>query len=522
MARDQYTLLVFSLLIIGLFITPLLAKPSDFLNSQVPATGPVKSVDESGNAPARVISGEKVSKKVRGGQGLYFSLKHRDSPGSPFRQRYRSRHDYLQTALQRDDLRAQTFVTHIKDKTPRFATGTLANKLAADVAERVQCARDPLHPSTLVECETGPMRPPAGAGEYYSEFYIGTPPQLVLAMVDLGSDLVWIPEYSCRFCPKLTSIIKSYFFPTSSSSFTPLPSLSDSCRKIEGTHVEDDTTSCMVHVGSAEGYWGAPEFALESVRLNGSARHRRHAIKKLLIGVSGVQVPTGGVLGLGQGKMSFASQLGKFYLPASRNKFSYCLADTDEPTGSSLIFGGYQPDTDLLFTPLNKHPHVETFYYVNLVGVAVNGVKLPISSDIRGLNEAGEGGAIIDPGTSFSKFPQPVFELIVAAFKSFTKLPMTSVPGFALCYNISNIAALPFPTVSLIFEGQVEMKLPVENSLVVGNEQGDAMCLAMVPGAPGAPSIIGGTQQQNFYMVFDRERSRLGFAPRLCASSSSS
>ncbi|MCL0149180.1 hypothetical protein M2T53_28765, partial [Klebsiella pneumoniae] len=81
-----------------------------------------------------------------------------------------------------------------------------------------------------------------------------------------------------------------------------------------------------------------------------------------------------GLLGLGRGALSFASQLRAVYGHA----FSYCLVDHGSSVGSKIVFG----DDDALL----GHPRLnytacapsaaaaaDTFYYVQLKGVLVGG-----------------------------------------------------------------------------------------------------------------------------------------------------
>lgn len=450
--------------------------------------------------------------------GLYFSLKRRDSPDSPFRQRHRSRMDQLQVVLHRDNARAKSFQEHIITRQPRRATGMSTEKDSSDAApcHRSDSPADPTVPENL---EQGSLLAPENAGEYYTELYAGTPRQLIVAMVDLGSDVFWMGKPLSRLRNrKYTDPVKSFFYPSSSVSFTLIPSGSENCLALKGIHVSGQREDCRLLVGTKEQYYGALEFAYEDIRLNKTAEYKSGVIKQLLISVSQVPRSTAGVLGLGRGDSSFATQVVKRHTHFF-NRISYRLADTDEPAGSSLVFSSGEGGPHLEFTPLLKHPLVETFYFVNLVAVAVNGAKLPISSKVLKMNSEGNGGAILDMSTRFTRFPKSAFDHLVKALKALIRLPTMVVPRFQLCYSTVNTGTLIIPTVTLIFENGVRMRLPMENTFVSVTEQGDVMCLAMVPGNPGTATVIGSAQQQNFLIVIDREASRLGFAPLQCASS---
>lgn len=445
---------------------------------------------------------------LRGGELYYFSLKHRDNPHSPFLQRYKSRHELLHTLLQRDEERVESFVEHMVQRRPRQATGAVTEKgfVAVD-------AGSPPDPRLHVR-EVGALVPPSGAGEYYTEFYVGTPPQVQVAMVDLASDVVWMGEPSTRPRKRRTigDAVYSHFYPSSSSSFTPIPATAEACVRVKGDHVCGDAKVCRVLVATD----GAMEFAYEDIRLNRTEPFKGSLMREIMISVSKVQTARCGVLGLGRGSTSLATQM------ANRNaafRLAYCLADTDEPLGSALVFGpGEGVDSTLDFTPLVHHPHVDTFYFVNLIGVTVNGVKLPIPSNVFQITSKGDGGTIIDMSTRFSRLPKIAFDHVVKAMQELIHLPTTEVPGFHLCYSMANSDILRVPPLTLTFQNNATMTLPMENLFISASDQADVMCLAMVPAHRGSPTIIGSTQQQNFLMVVDTTRSRLGFTRRQCAS----
>lgn len=327
------------------------------------------------NAGRVIVLQTKVNEKKGVKAGLYMNLKHRDAPHSPFLQpRYKNRQELLQIVLERDEVRAN---------------GLVEQRQATDVAVEDSSPPDP----------TGEgipwLWPPAGAGEYYTELYVGTPRQLQVVMVDLASDVVWLGKSTVP----LTS---SHFFdPTSSSSFKPIPSTS-----VPGIPADCQSLAKL-------------EFAYEDIRLNQIAELKNIELQEILISVSQVQVPTGGVLGLARGRTSFGVQVA--------TTFAYCLADTDEPTGSSLVFDPDVQDSELASTPLVSHP---TFYVVNVAGMAVNGEEVPMASKVI--------PAIVDMSTRFTRLPERVLEHVIRAVKAKVGLATTEVRGFHLCYRLAS------------------------------------------------------------------------------------
>lgn len=78
-----------------------------------------------------------------------------------------------------------------------------------------------------------------------------------------------------------------------------------------------------------------------------------------------------GILGLGQGPLSFPSQLKNVF----NGKFSYCLVDWLAPPTqtSALLFGDAAMPTlpDVKYLPLLTNPKIVTYYYVQLNGISV-------------------------------------------------------------------------------------------------------------------------------------------------------
>lgn len=409
----------------------------------------------------------------------------------------------LHKLLERDASRAAAFRAHIVDQQPRQVTGMAKQEFPLAM---VESAPD------LTGEDKAWLWPPAGGGEYHTELYVGTPRQLQVAVVDLASDLVWLGKQQ----PSIVHVHGHFFDPSSSSSFAPVASTSNACAAVAGEH--EQNRACGVRDIADPSRVLQIAYDDMGLGLNRTAEHTSSSaisIRKIVLAVSSVEFPTGAVLGLGRGNNSFATQV---LLQEKKCTFAYCLADTDEPSGSSLAFGEISDaHLDLAFTPLVTHPHAATFYMVNLVGIAVNGVRVPIARRVLELSADGmQGGTVVDMSTRFTRLPRGAFQQVVNAVQIHMRVPTTDVPGFHLCYSAEQLRRAP--AVALLFAGGTRMALPMENVFVAVTEQGDILCLAIMPGRPGAATVIGITQQQNFLMVLDPHRARLGFAPRQCAA----
>ncbi|KAJ4884877.1 Eukaryotic aspartyl protease family protein [Raphanus sativus] len=116
----------------------------------------------------------------------------------------------------------------------------------------------------------------------------------------------------------------------------------------------------------------------------------------------GLFVGAAGLLGLGRGVLSFPSQTKNRY----NTKFSYCLVDRTSPGSvskppSTIVFGNDSVPETSVFTALLTNPKLDTFYYLQLLGISVGGSRVRgVSESQFKLDPSGDGGVIIDSGTS--------------------------------------------------------------------------------------------------------------------------
>ncbi|KAK4790912.1 hypothetical protein SAY86_031325 [Trapa natans] len=379
----------------------------------------------------------------------------------------------------------------------------------------------------------------SGTGQYFVTLHLGAPPQKLNLVADTGSDLVWARCSACRNCSAHPS--GSSFLARHSSSFRPHHCYAAACRLVphsphgslcNHTHLH---SPCRYEYSYSDGSVSAGFFSAEVATLNTSS-NRVAELRDLDFGcgfqVAGPSV-TGasfsgaqGVLGLGRGGISFSSQLGRRF----GNKFSYCLMDytlSPPPTSFLTIGGVAKSSTDFRFTPLLTNPLSPTFYYISIRSVSVDGVRLPVSSSVWSFDKIGNGGTIIDSGTTLSFLTKPVYTQVLAAMRKRLRLPSaappTPTPAFDLCANVTGLdrkrATAKLPRLSFRLAGGVEMAPPPRNYFIETLE--GVWCLGIQEvTTKGAFSVIGNLMQQGFLMEFDRDKSRLGFSRRGCSLSS--
>ncbi|KAJ4779634.1 Eukaryotic aspartyl protease family protein [Rhynchospora pubera] len=242
--------------------------------------------------------------------------------------------------------------------------------------------------------------------------------------------------------------------------------------------------------------------------------------------------PPAGLAGFGRGSPSVPSQLGL-------TRFAYCLVsrkfDDDSAVSGSIFLGGSADvplaSKDLQFIPFVQNPTkslpFSVYYYVALRKITVGGKKVQLQTKALYPGHAGDGGSIIDSGTTFTYMEPTPFHSLVDTFTQVIggrynrSALIESRTGLKPCFSLpTKTSQLELPQLVFHFKGGAAMKLPVENYFVVADA--GAVCLAIVTdgaarhGASGPSIIIGSFQQQNYYMLYDLAGERLGFRQQNC------
>ncbi|OEL21340.1 Aspartyl protease family protein 2 [Dichanthelium oligosanthes] len=361
-----------------------------------------------------------------------------------------------------------------------------------------------------------------GSGEYFTKIGVGTPATQALMVLDTGSDVVWMQCAPCRRCYDQSGPV---FDPRRSTSYGAVDCAAPLCRRLDSGGCDLRRRACLYQVAYGDGSVTAGDFATETLTFAGGAR-----VARVALGCGhdneGLFVAAAGLLGLGRGSLSFPTQISRRY----GRSFSYCLVDrtssssSDTNPGSTsrsstVTFGSGAMGASASFTPMVRNPRMETFYYVQLVGISVGGARVPgvAESDLRLDPSTGRGGVIVDSGTSVTRLARPAYSALRDAFRGAAAGLRLSPGGFSLfdtCYDLGGRKVVKVPTVSMHFAGGAEAALPPENYLIPVDSRG-TFCFAFA-GTDGGVSIIGNIQQQGFRVVFDGDGQRVGFAPKGC------
>lgn len=439
------------------------------------------------------------------GNGIRMELMHRDHHLSPLRDHTnltlaeRIRRDVMRSKVRAASLISSQMVSRDHDGTFKVAaaSGTTGSVSAATF-------ESPLS---------------ATIAEYVMTLWLGTPPQKFNVVVDTGSDLVWV---QCAQCIQCFQQVDPVFNPAQSSSYRSLTCSDSVCNDLGG-NLDFCSPNCQYTLAYSDQSSTSGDFSTETVTLSTTSGSSQ-AIPNFAFGCGhnnqGTFRSTDGLVGLGQGSVSFSSQLGALF----GNKFSYCLVAREQALSqtSPLLFGDAALPTaasGMQFTPiLPSSPGISSLYYVGLQGLSMAGTFLNIPASEFAKDSAGNGGTVFDSGTTFTQLASSAYDVMVTAFQA--AVPYPQVPGapqlgLDLCFNIAGVPNVAVPELTFHYTN-ADFNLPASNTFVLVDTAG-TMCLAFSR-SPSTLNIFGNTQQQNFQILYDQANSRIGFTPITCSS----
>ncbi|GMH10168.1 hypothetical protein Nepgr_012009 [Nepenthes gracilis] len=357
---------------------------------------------------------------------------------------------------------------------------------------------------------------------------VGSPPQNVTMVLDTGSELSWL--YCNQTRPNQTT-----FNPTRSISYSNISCSSPTCttRTRDFSVPASCDTNKLCHASLAYADMSSVEGTLASDTFRvGSSEMPGMVFGCMFSGFSSnpdEDSETTGLMGMNRGSLSFVSQMGF-------RKFSYCISGSD--------FMGILLLGDANFTwlaPLNYTPLIQistplpsfnrVAYTVHFEGIKVSDTVLRLPESILEPDHTGAGQTMVDSGTQFTYLLGPVYEALRSEFLNQTSgyLRVLGDPNFVfeggmdLCYRIPVNQTMPprLPTVTLLFRG-AEMKVSGDPLLyrVPGEvRENDAVYCFTFGNSDllGVEAyVIGHRHQQNVWMEFDLQNSRIGLAQIRC------
>ncbi|GAB4835495.1 hypothetical protein Ancab_000404 [Ancistrocladus abbreviatus] len=349
----------------------------------------------------------------------------------------------------------------------------------------------------------------AGNGEFLMKLAIGTPRRYFSAIMDTGSDLIWIQCLPCELCFNQSTPI---FDPKKSSSFSKLSCSSKLCLSLPEPICSNHYGCIYVYEygdsSSTQGYMGSETFTFGLPKKSISLHEIGFGCG---LNNQGGFSDGAGIVGLGRGPLSLVSQL-------AVSKFSYCLTSITSSKTSTLLMGSLAnklPNARNKTTRLVKNPTQPSFYYITLEGISVSTVRLPIQPNTFALNKDGMGGTIVDSGTTITYLKTNAY--YVLKDELIRQINLTIVDeyyytGLDLCFKLPRSGSrVKFPKLVFHFEG-ANLALPTKNYMV--EVLPGVVCLAM--GSSDDLSIFGNIQQQNMLLLYELHQEKLTFMPAKC------
>lgn len=365
---------------------------------------------------------------------------------------------------------------------------------------------------------------------------MGNPPQKQEMVVDTGSELSWLE------CNPL-SAPGSTFNPILSTTYRPIPCSSTVCTKETNNFPVPTACNsnrlCQYSYSYADGTFADGILGSDTVNL--SPIHGSPALKipNFVFGCVPLPVPdTPGLMGLSQGSLSFISQMQPNTNPG--RKFSYCIPDPVlYPQSAGILLFGDSPFSKYLhYTPLYTQsiplPYFNRVAYtVKLYGIKVGRRLLSIPPTVFLPDNTGAGQTMVDSGTQFSFLLGAAYTPLRQAFLAHNRGTLNPVqvnfPNFQgpmdLCF--AHPAGAPFPEVTpvtLLFDSALlrldshQVLYPVPKEIAGAQNNRTIYCFTFgnSDSVPMYLNIIGNYHQQNLWIEYDLQNSRIGFARAVC------
>ncbi|GAV62806.1 Asp domain-containing protein [Cephalotus follicularis] len=397
---------------------------------------------------------------------------------------------------------------------------------------------------------------------YLISLNIGTPSQVIQVYMDTGSDLIWVPcgnlSFDCIDCDDYKrNKLMAAFSPSYSSSSVRDSCATSFCLDIHSSDNPFDpctmagcslsallkTSTCSRPCPSfaytyGEGRVVSGILTRDTLRVHGGSPSVTREIPRFCFGCVGstYREPIG-IAGFGKGSLSLPSQLGFLQKGFSHCFLAFKYANNPNVSGP-LVMGDVtmSSNENRQFTPMLKCSMYPNYYYIGLEAITVgnvnNATEVPLS--LRGFDSQGNGGLMIDSGTTYTHLPEPFYSQLLSILQATITYPRATEietrTGFDLCYNIpcpKNTLANHvdiLPSITFHFLNNASLVLPEGNIFYAMSAPSNSTVVkcflfqSMEDGDYGPAGVFGSFQQQNVEVVYDLRNERIGFQPMDCAS----
>ncbi|KAM7278113.1 hypothetical protein ACFE04_005247 [Oxalis oulophora] len=233
-------------------------------------------------------------------------------------------------------------------------------------------------------------------------FFIGNPPVKQSAIMDTGSDYLWVQGKNCSVSFEgLIRDAKSadkLYDKLNSSTYKSLSCYNEHCKMCRACGC-DGKGECKFGIKFGSGLTIKGDIGTETLQVEGQDGTLQ-TVPNIVFGDAQDKTITSeyegtvvGIFGLASGGLSLIDQLGS-------NKFSHCVGLLKEPEYdyNTLIIGdrAVLEGKSIPFTARNTH------YYVSLEFINVGEQCVGVDRDEFKMDQNGEGGVILDTGTELS------------------------------------------------------------------------------------------------------------------------
>ncbi|PUZ71227.1 hypothetical protein GQ55_2G297700 [Panicum hallii var. hallii] len=352
---------------------------------------------------------------------------------------------------------------------------------------------------------------PLGTSNYFISVGLGTPARDLAVEFDTGSDQSWV---QCKPCGDCYEQHDPLFDPEGSSTYSAVSCGARECREFGSRNCSSssDDKKCRYEVSYSDQSRTVGNLARDTLALTPTA-----TLPGFMFGCghrdTGVFGEVDGLLGLGRGKASLASQAAAQYGVG----FSYCLPSSPSTVGYLTFGAAASAPANAQFTAMVTGKHDASFYYLNLTGVRVAGraVEVPPSAF------ATAAGTIIDSGTAFSRIPPRAYAALRSSFRRamggrYRRAP--APPPFDTCYDLAGHEAVRVPSVALAFDGGATVVDLDPSGVLYAWDSMSQACLAFAPSPDEASlGVLGNVQQRTLAVVYDVGNQKIAFGAEGCA-----
>ncbi|KAF9600384.1 hypothetical protein IFM89_008619 [Coptis chinensis] len=349
--------------------------------------------------------------------------------------------------------------------------------------------------------------------EYVMEYYIGKETQVqTYGIMDTGSSLVWLQCVPCDGCPAQSIPL---FDPSKSTSYLSVTCDEEFCKMVDDYKCGAEDL-CEYGIRYGDGSSTKGNIGTETLRFRDNGRKvGNFVMDNVIIGCghhnedpaakSGTVPP--GTIGLDRSSTSLIHQ-------STIKQFSYCFGEEDDIHADGYIKFGSAASLSGNSTPILTDVS-NTSYFVNLEGISVGSLRLPIPNDTFNYKKElsyARGGSFIDSGTTYTVLNRSALWILTQELnKRLEKTNFKDQEGFLeVCYMGEPNDFTYLSPITFHFTG-VDFKLKTWSTWAIKNIT--TICLAMV--SSDYISILGNYQQKNVEVGYDLQNNVIHFDPVL-------